>query len=146
MPSTPHESAATWAHFEHGADIGVRGVGDDPAEAFAQAARALTGVITDPDTVRDAVCVEIVCKEADTELLFVDWMNALIYEMATRRMLFSRFEVKIEGADLYARAWGEALEPGRHRPAVEIKGATYTELRVAPMPDGRWLAQCVVDV
>ncbi len=145
MPSK-QQCAPAWEHFEHGADIGVRGFGADPAEAFAQAARALTAVITDPDTVRAEICVDIACEEADTELLFVDWLNALIFEMATRHLIFSRFEVSIEDARLKARAWGEAVAPERHRPAVEPKGATYTELRVAPTADGCWLAQCVVDV
>jgi tRNA nucleotidyltransferase (CCA-adding enzyme) len=29
---------------------------------------------------------------------------------------------------------------------VEIKGATFTELKVGQDEQGRWLAQCVVDV
>src|SRR5512139_3851745 len=41
-----------WEHFEHGADIGVRGFGASVAEAFEQAALALTAVIADPAGVR----------------------------------------------------------------------------------------------
>jgi SHS2 domain-containing protein len=37
------------------------------------------------------------------------------------------------------------VDPVRHEPAVEVKGATYTALRVQ-QTDGHWLAQCVVDV
>jgi tRNA nucleotidyltransferase (CCA-adding enzyme) len=66
--------------------------------------------------------------------------------MATRRMLFGRFEVRIEGSRLSATAYGEPLDVARHEPSVEIKGATYTALRVRPEPDGRWVAQTVVDV
>jgi SHS2 domain-containing protein len=66
--------------------------------------------------------------------------------MATRRMLFSRFEVRLDGGRLDADAWGEPVDVGRHCPAVEIKGATYTELDVRRLADGAWLAQCVVDV
>jgi SHS2 domain-containing protein len=29
---------------------------------------------------------------------------------------------------------------------VEIKGATFTALLVRQQPDGRWVAQCVLDV
>jgi RNA-splicing ligase RtcB len=36
-----------WEHFPHEADTGVRGIGASPAEAFEQAAIALTAVITD---------------------------------------------------------------------------------------------------
>ena len=38
---------AYWEHFEHKADIGVRGFGNTLAEAFEQAAVAMTTVVTD---------------------------------------------------------------------------------------------------
>ncbi len=135
-----------WEHFEHCADIGVRGCGATLAEAFAQAALAMTAVITDPAGIRPEECVEIRCEEPDQELLLVDWMNALIYEMATRKMVFSRFEVEIQGSVLTATACGEPVDVARHQPTVEVKGATYTELKVSQRDDGLWCAQCVVDV
>lgn len=135
-----------WEHFHHEADIGVRGTGTTRARAFEQAARALTAVITDPEQVNPEREIQIACEAPDPELLLADWLNALIYEMATRRMLFSRFEVEVEDTRLSARVWGESVEVERHQPAVEIKGATYTELKVAQLPQGGWLAQCVVDV
>lgn len=125
--------------------MGVRGAGTTTAEAFEQAALALTAVITDPSAISPSTSVEIQCEAPDIELLFVDWLNALIYEMATRKMLFSRFEVKLDGLRLTARAWGEPADVARHQPAVEIKGATYTSLRVAQDGD-QWIAQTVVDV
>lgn len=135
-----------WEHFAHDADIGVRGLGSSKSEAFEQAATALTAVITDPRGVRPLAAVEIRCEAPDDELLFVDWLNALVYEMATRRMLFGRFQVRIADGALRATAWGEPVDATRHAPAVEVKGATYTSLRVARAPDGGWAAQCVVDV
>ena len=137
---------ARWEHFHHGADIGVRGVGRSKAEAFEQAATALAGVVTDPATVVPSEVVELTCHEADDELLLVDWLNALVYEMATRRMLFSRFEIALGGDTLHAKAWGEPVDIAKHQPAVEVKGATLTELQVRRDPDGTWIAQCVVDV
>ncbi len=136
----------SWEHFPHDADIGVRGLGVTKAEAFEQAALALTAVITDLHTVKSKELVEVSCHAPDDELLFADWLNALIYEMATRQMLFQRFEVHIEGSQLQARAWGETVDVARHQPAVEVKGATYTSLEVRQEPDGTWCAQCVVDV
>ena len=135
-----------WQHFEHGADIGVSGRGATLSTAFAQAALALTAVITDLENVMPQTAIELDCEATDTELLFVDWLNALIYEMANRHMLFSRFEVDIAGNHLHARVWGEAIDRQRHQPTVEIKGATYTALRVYQDSDGNWHAQTVVDV
>jgi len=139
-------AATRWEHFPHGADIGVRGLGATLEQAFEQAALALTAVIVDPAAVAPKEAIHLFCEAPDDELLLVDWLNALIYEMVTRNMLFSRFEVHLDEEHLSAQAWGEALETGRHHPAVEVKGATYTALSVARQPDGGWLAQCVVDV
>lgn len=134
-----------WEHYEHGADIGVRGYGATKARAFEQAALALTAVITDPQGVQPREAVQLRCEAPDDELLLADWLNALVYEMAVRRLLFGRFQVQIDGRVLQARAEGEPASVPRHHPAVEVKGATYTTLRVAPV-EGGWLAQTVVDV
>ena len=138
--------AGTWSHFVHGADIGVEGRGPTLAVAFEQAALALTAVICDPARVGPRESVPVQCEAPDPELLLTDWLNALIYEMATRRMLFSRFEVSIDDRNLSATAWGEPVEVPRHRPAVEVKGATYTALSVTRTAQGTWIARCVVDV
>jgi tRNA nucleotidyltransferase (CCA-adding enzyme) len=135
-----------WEHFSHEADMGVRGIGNSKEEAFEQAAIAMSAVITDPAKISAVETVEIACAAPDDELLLVDWLNALIYEMATRKWLFSRFEVHITNHALTARAWGQPMNTGKHQPAVEIKGATYTALRVAQEKSGQWVAQCVVDV
>jgi SHS2 domain-containing protein len=136
---------ARWEHYEHGADVGVRGLGATKGEAFEQAAIAMTGAITDAASVRPLEQVSLSCEAPDDELLLAEWLNALVYEMATRRMLFSKFEVRMENGKLDAQAWGEAIDAARHHPAVEVKGATLTTLRVARHEDG-WLAQTVIDV
>jgi len=137
--------SARWEHFEHGADIGVRGFGATKAEAFEQAALALTAVITELAAVEPRETVSVQCAAPDDELLFAEWLNALIYEMSTRKMLFSRFAVRLEGTRLSAEVRGEGVDVACHQPAVEVKGATYTALRVA-REDGKWVAQTVVDV
>ena len=136
-----------WEHFEHGSDIGVRGVGATPAAAFEQAATGLAAVCTDPASVRCTTEVPIVCDASGLEPLLVAWLDAVIYEMAVRRMLFGRFEVRIEadGTHLSGRAFGEPVDVARHAPAVEAKGATFSMLSVAERA-GVWIAQCVVDV
>jgi tRNA nucleotidyltransferase (CCA-adding enzyme) len=143
-PQTGQEES--WEHFPHEADIGVRGIGSTKEAAFEQAGLALTAVITEPTSVASAQTVSITCEAPDDELLLVDWLNALVYEMATRKMLFSRFTVRFNDHSLHAMVWGEEVEVARHQPAVEVKGATYTELSVKQDEQGRWIAQCVVDV
>lgn len=132
--------------FPHMADMGVRGYGDTLDEAFAHAALALSSIICEPDLIAGTQAVEIRCSAPDSETLLVDWLNALILEMAVHGLLFGRFEVRIENGALTGKAFGEPVDRIRHEPAVEVKGATYTELAVHREPGGRWIAQCVVDV
>jgi SHS2 domain-containing protein len=142
----PGLSRGYWEHFPHEADVGIRGVGPTKSDAFVQAARALTAVIADLETIRPVESVAITCAAPNDELLLVDWLNALVYEMATRKMLFSSFAVKMESDGLHGRARGEPVDVARHKPVVEVKGATLAELRVDRNAEGQWLAQCIVDV
>lgn len=135
-----------WSHFEHGADIGIRGEGPSAAEAFAEAAMALTAVVTEPGSVTASNKVQINCSASSMELLLVEWLSALVYEMAVRKMVFGRYEVCLSGLSLSASMWGEALSSGKHQPVVEVKGVTYTALGVGEDDNGIWTAQCVVDV
>ena len=134
-----------WEQFPHDADVGLRSFGPSIEAAFEQAALALTGIVTDAEII-PANRVEVACDASDIELLLVEWLNAIIYEMAVRSMLFGRFEVKITGTRLRGAMWGEPIDQAKHLPACEPKGATYTALRVAQGPDGLWSAGCVIDV
>jgi SHS2 domain-containing protein len=143
--SRRRKQPATWGHFRHGADIGLSGRGADKARAFEAIGLALTAVVTDPDKVAARETIKLRCHAPSDELLLVDWLNALIYEMAVRKMLFSRFEVAIEDSELSAKVSGEPVDRSKHHPAVEVKGATYTALAVE-RTDDNWTARCVVDV
>jgi SHS2 domain-containing protein len=136
----------SWEHFPHQADMGIRGCGASKEEAFEQAALALTAVVTELERVETRTGITIQREETDDELLFAEWINAIIYEMSTRRMLFSRFRVVFKGHVLLGEAWGEPVDVLKHQPAVEVKGATYTALQVRQEAGGTWIAQCVVDV
>lgn len=138
-------SKVGWKHFQHDADIGICGYGPTPATAFEQAGVALTATITNAE-VRPITKVEVDCERSDIELLFVDWLDAVIFEMSVRKMLFGRFAVTLDKNRLHGTLWGEAVEVQRHAPACEPKGATLTELRVARDATGIWSARCVVDV
>lgn len=135
-----------WSHFPHGADVGLCGYGPTLAAAFEQTALAMTAAITDPAQVQPRQSVRVECEAPDAELLLIDWLNALIFEMATGNLLFGRFEVHIDGNRLSGTAWGESVSRERHEPTVEVKGATYTALEVGRKDDGKWVARCVVDV
>ena len=139
-----HETA--WEHFEHEADIGLRASAATREALFETMAEALTAVTTEPANVQPDCAITIRCEAPDDALLMVDWLNALIYEMATRKMLFCEWHVKLDGQSLEARVVGESVDRRRHSPVVEVKGATYTALSVTQDKAGLWHGECVVDV
>jgi SHS2 domain-containing protein len=135
-----------WRHFGHGADLGVRAEGSTKEEVFEQMALGMTAAVTDPARIRGVEDVAIACEAPSLEYLMVDWLNAIVYEMSVRRMLFGRFQVKLDERSLHGTATGEMVDAGRHQPAVEVKGATYTALAFRGRDDGAFEAQCIVDV
>ena len=139
-------TTARWEHLEHGADIGVRGYGGNLSEAFTQAALALSSVVTELDKIDLSESITVECDALEFDLLLVDWLNEIVYQMATRNMLFGRFEVQILDHHLQALLFGERVDQGKHQPAVEIKGATFTALKVYQADDDEWVAQCIIDV
>jgi tRNA nucleotidyltransferase (CCA-adding enzyme) len=139
-------SSGSWEHFPHVADMGIRGKGSSREEAFEQAAMALCALAADLGKVQPEEEVPVRCEAPDEEVLFVDWLNAIVFEMSFRHMVFSRFRVAIENHRLRGSAWGERVDLQKHAPGVEVKGATFTELAVRKAEDGTWIAQCVVDV
>lgn len=145
MPVESDMSPPGWEQFPHDADVGIRGRGATLAESFEQAALALTGIVTDVD-IAEQTSVEVDCEAPDVEVLLVEWLNAIIYEMAVRNMIFGRFEVTIDGTRLRGTMLGEPVDQTKHAPACEPKGATYTALRVAQEADGSWSAGCIIDV
>ena len=100
---------------------------------------ALTAVVADLDKVEPGEAIKINCQAIDDELLLFDWLNSLLYEMDTRQMLFSRFEVNINQNNLTAIAWGQKMNVSKHQPAVEVKAATYQDLCVRQDENGTYL-------
>lgn len=135
-----------WEHFEHKGDIGIQGKGSTAEEAFEMAALAMTAVITKPELIDLKETVLVNCSAPDLELLLVEWLNAVLYQMDVKKMLFGKFKVKIEGENLTGDCIGEPISTDKHQPAVEVKAATYCQLKVEKLPDGTWIARCVVDV
>ncbi len=134
-----------WRHFSHDADVGVQGFGSTVESAFQNAALALTAIVMDPREVRPLEEISVECTAPDHELLLYEWLNRIIYEMDVRRMIFGRYDVKIDGDRLTAVLRGEPMDNKKQDLAVDLKGATFTELKAA-QENGRWVAQCVIDV
>lgn len=131
-------------YFDHDADIGVIGRGDNVESAFVAAARATFALTCDVASVAARERVEVAFEEADPEFALVAWLNALLAVASERGLALGRFELSRDGERWRGAAWGERWHDGIER-RTQVKGATLTMLSVSEH-EGRWEARCVVDV
>lgn len=139
-----------YEQFEHEADVGIRGYGENLEEAFENGARAMFDVIINLEKVEPEKEIKIECKAANLEELFIEWLNKLLSEAGMENLVFSDFKIKeIKKANsnykLLGFAKGEELNSEKHEPKVEVKAATYSQLKVEKIGD-QYLAQTIVDV
>jgi len=136
-------------YLDHRADIGLRARGSTVEEAFERAAAGLFARMVAVDAVESRECVPIACRAETLPDLLVDWLGALLAAKDVGGVVFGRFDVTIAkeggGFVLRASAWGEALDPTRHDPGVEVKGVSLLGLS-AVQDRTEWVVTCVVDV
>jgi len=133
----------------HPSDMGVRGIGETPEEAFAEAARAMFSLMADLESIEPKEAIPLKVEADSLENLFVSFLGELLFLRDVHGMLFSQFELRIkeEGQRvcLEGVAYGEKFDPQKHRPGIDVKAATYAWVKVEKT-DGTWIAQGVVDV
>jgi len=137
-----------YEYFDHKADIGVRGIGTTLEEAFQEAGKAMFGVMGNIEKVEDRKEIDIECSADDETGLLVEFLNKLLSEADINDMFFSDFNVSIEKNDklvLSGKAFGEKRDPQKHELKLEVKAATFSNANVEEK-DGKFVAQCVVDV
>jgi SHS2 domain-containing protein len=132
--------------LEHTADAGIVAHARSLEELFANAAAGMFSLMADLGGVRQTEEREIDVEARDREALLVRWLTELLYYLDAEEMLFSRFDVE-EATDtrLRARAYGERIDPRRHRLHFGVKAVTRHMLEVAP-EDGGYRAQVLFDI
>ncbi|HMC90288.1 MAG TPA: archease [Gemmataceae bacterium] len=132
--------------FDHTADLGLRIRAPDLDALFAEAGQALFSVIVeDLTSVEPRQRFEFRLEGDEREFLLFDWLKELLYRFDSEHWLGSRFEVHVSQNGLEASAWGEPLDPARHRLLHEVKAITYHGLKVEQTRDGL-LAEVIVDI
>ncbi|REJ73332.1 MAG: archease [Planctomycetota bacterium] len=133
-------------YFDHTADVGIRVRAADLAELLADAGRALFGLIVENlDDVRDAEVIDVRVAGAVGDDLLFDWLSELLHTFETTGLVLCRFDVDLSNDGIRARAWGEPIDPDRHRLGHEVKAVTYHMLKLEQTGD-EWLGEAVVDL
>lgn len=135
----------SYEHFEHTADVGIRGIGETLEESFEMAGKALFAVMINLDNVEITDELSIEVEGENSEDLLYNWLSELIFLMNVEEKVFSDFSVKIEGNQLRGRVRGEVINYNKHELLTEVKAITYSQILVE-QKENSWIAQCIVDV
>jgi len=139
---------------EHTADIGIQVYGKTLEELFENSAYGMFSQITDIEKVNPEEKVEVQVEGYDKESLLVNWLNELLYLSTTKKMFFSQFKVKSifakdakgelpqrtqkkgELPKLLAWIKGQKIDCKKHFCHLEIKAATYHNLKIEQNKEG----------
>ena len=136
-------------YFEHQADVGIIGYSTSLNNAFIEGAKAMFQIMADIKNIEPKKEIKIRVEATDDETLFIEWLNALLYHKDIEDILFSEFDVYInhrnEKSELIGTARGEKINYKKHHLKIEVKAATYSQLKIKKEND-IYLVQCVVDV
>lgn len=137
--------------LEHTADMGLRGWGSSPAEAFEETALAMFGLMIDRKGTAAEDAYSLSIGGRDLTGLLIEFLNELlsladIEDAAFVSVSIERLEGEGEEWDLDAVIGGIPRERCMKRLLSEVKAATWYGASVDRTTDGRWVAGCVVDL
>lgn len=117
--------------LDHTGDLGVEVWGSSWEELFQNASLATVYFIADLTKIRPDRKVSWQLKAEGLEGLLVRHLEEILYRMDAQGMVFSCFEVRLEGGcALRCEAWGEPLDREQHGFKTELKAVTYHGLKL----------------
>jgi SHS2 domain-containing protein len=146
MSSRGHET------IDHAADMGIRGWGRTPGEAFEETAAAMFELMADGRGIHRSRRSAISREAADLTELLIEFLNGMLSDADLSGTVYlgavmTRFEKTPNGKwVLDAAIDGVPLADVRDRLRIEVKAATYCGASVRETDAGIWVAQCVVDL
>ncbi|MDD5174678.1 MAG: archease [Candidatus Omnitrophica bacterium] len=125
-----------YEQFSHTADIGVRVFGNTLKELFENAAFAMFDILADLDGLKGEITQDFELTAPNYEELLISWLDELLYNFYSKKIIFYRFEVLELSEDMVrARAFGRSVSENRNRLKTEIKAATYYNLKIIKRDD-----------
>lgn len=130
------------------ADVAFEATGKTLEEMFESAALAVTNtMVKDLKSVRHRVKKKISVKDEKVDMLLFNFLQELIFYKDSKKLLFSKFTVKIKRKPFQVSciAEGEELDMKRHELLVDVKAVTLHKFEVEETNKG-WRAQVILDI
>jgi SHS2 domain-containing protein len=131
----------SYEELEHTADVRVRVKASTLEGLFAEAARVLMIVMYGNDLRPGTEKRTIALDAPDRVALMQEFLSEVLFLSEVDNLVFSSCEVSLSGPGLNARLIGETYTPERHRGGIEVKGISYSGLRI--FKEG---GECILDI
>lgn len=136
-----------YEYIEHTADAGMRVNGGSLKSLFSNAADGLFEMMAVIDSIDETTSIEIALSADSVEMLFVSWLDELVFRHETDELFLKRAEIShITQNELIAIVHGEPTNFDKHIVYTEIKAITYHQLYVVQNTLGEWEAQVIFDL
>jgi SHS2 domain-containing protein len=127
------------------ADVAIEVWAETIEGLFQDSGLAVSEVMVDTKTVEQKIELDISINSTSVEMLLYDFLSEIVYLKDAKSLLFSRFDVKINELDLFAKLWGEKIDRERHHLRTDVKAVTLYRFEVKK-ENGIWKAEFVLDI
>ncbi|MDD5455244.1 MAG: archease [Candidatus Ratteibacteria bacterium] len=136
----------TYKLIDHTADIGIFVEGKDLKDLFATAAYAMSLQMFDLDKIKEKETKKIKLEGIDKEDLLVEWLNELLF-FCEEGYIFKDFRIEtLEETSLTAFLKGDKVDFSKLPLKLQIKAATYHQLKIKKNTGGNLQATIIFDV
>jgi SHS2 domain-containing protein len=137
--------------IDHAADMGIRGWGRTPAEAFEEVASAMFEIVVNGRGLAPSREIRISREGDDLTGLLIEFLNGCISEADVSGTVLVEVTIGVLGERngkwyVEATALGVPVADARDRLLVEVKAAARYGASVLEREPGAWVARCVVDL
>jgi len=119
---------------DHTADLEIKVYGKDLEELLKNCSAAMMDVICDLNTIEPKNEYKVSSDGNCEEELLVNLLQELLYLHEVNKLLFCKFEFKIndniKNREVEGNVWGEEIDFSRHDLLNDIKAVTYSDLKV----------------
>ena len=119
----------SFVELPHTADIRILVKSESLEGLFSESAVAMMTImygVTGPGTVSRTISIE----SDSIENLMMDFLSEVLFVSEVDGLVFSSATVSISEKRLHATLSGELFDPEKHRAGAEIKGVSYSGLRI----------------
>ena len=120
--------------IDHTADLSIKVCGKDLEELLKNCSAAMMDVICDLNTIELKNQYSVSSSGNSEEELLVNLLQELLYLHEVKKLLFCKFEFKIndniKNREVEGNVWGEEIDFSRHDLLNDIKAVTYSDLKV----------------